>query len=181
MKNKKENKLASITESTYGKLCTKLNLKKAPDKEMFIKHVYNDKRLFHILNKYEVRYLFNLKNLLQEYDVDDSEFTFMRLVPKRKDTKKYVFEKESFLKYHLNNNCEALFNDYLDFYIPQELREQGDFAIEDYRTWFKNKGYKEDYLNGEFDQQAMIFQYNMKFPNQYMVSPLGENFKLVQR
>ena len=179
-KNMKKNEMVSITESTYAKLCTKVKLKKALDKEMFIKHVYNDERIFNIFNKYEVRVLFNLKNLLQECDVDDSDFTFLLHVPKRKDTKKYVFEKESFLKYHLNDNCEALFKDYLDFYIPQDLREKGDFAIEDYRTWFKNKGYKEDYLNGKLDQEAMIFQYNMKFPKLYKVMPLKESFKLVQ-
>lgn len=179
-KNIRQNELVSLTESTYAKLCTKVKLNKTLDKEMFIKHVYNDERVFNIFNKYEVQFLFNLKNLFHACDVDDSDFTFLRFVPKRKDTKKYVFEKESFLKYHLNDNCEALFKDYLDFYIPQDLREKGDFAIEDYRTWFKNKGYKEDYLNGDLDQEAMIFRYNMKFPKLYKVMPLNENFKLVQ-
>ena len=58
-KNMKKNEMVSITESTYAKLCTKVKLKKALDKEMFIKHVYNDERIFNIFNKYEVRVLFN--------------------------------------------------------------------------------------------------------------------------
>ena len=179
-KNMKKNKMASITESTYNQLCANVELKETIDKERFKKYIFDDERLFYVFNKFEIQYLFNLKNLVNESEIDDFVFEFFRFVPKSTDKKEYVFEKESFLKYHLNDECEALGNDFVDFYIPEDLRGKGNLAIEDYRTWFKHKGYRENYFNECLDQEEMIYQYNMKFPKLYKVMPLKESFKLVQ-
>ena len=72
--NMKKNKMVSITESTYNQLCANVELKETIDKERFKKYIFDDERLFYVFNKFEIQYLFNLKNLVNESEIDDFVF-----------------------------------------------------------------------------------------------------------
>jgi hypothetical protein len=145
---------------------------------MFIEHIYNDERVYYCLNKKEIKYLFNFCNLL----CDENRFMieFYNEVPDRVDNKRFVFEKAGSLKYHLFHDCPSLNKNFIDFHIPDEIRKIGDQAIEEYRTWFKEKGFAQDFFSGKKYQERMIFSYNMKFPKKYSIPSLNEQFKLIE-
>ncbi len=168
---------AYITNFTFSKLCRNLNIKTEVDLETFIYHIYDDASLFYFFNKLELKYLFNYKNILEN---DENYLVqYYQHVPKRIDTKSFVFEKPRKLKYHLSNECECMKHDYVDFHIPQDIRDLGDDVVEEYRNWFKEKDYANQYFQGILDIPKVVFDYNMMFPPKYKVTPLNEKYKLV--
>jgi len=58
----------------------------------------------------------------------------------RPDTGKYVFE-ESKPAYHLDAGCDRLTADYINYIIPESIRDQGRAAIAAYREWFRANMY----------------------------------------
>lgn len=169
--------MAHITNYTFSKLCNKLDLKKDVDLDFFINHVYNDKFIFYILNKVEIKYLFNYKNMLED---DQKYFTeYYRFVPEKFDTQRFVFESKGKLKYHLSADCALLKKDYVNYYIPIEIQEIGETAVNDFRNWFKSQSYMELYKKNQLDIGKVVFDYNMLFPSKYNVKPLNEKYKLV--
>lgn len=171
--------MALITNHTFGKLCSRVEINKEIDLATFIQFIYDDERLYYVLNKLEIKYLFNYRNLLNDEDTFMVEF--YNEVPERIDKKQFVFEKAGKLKYHTFSNCSSLNKDFIDFHIPVEIREKGELAVNDYRTWFKEKRIADDFFNGKLDQEKMIFAYNMRFPPKYSIPPLNEQFKLIEK
>ena len=55
--------------------------------------------------------------------------TILQCNSEKKDSKEFVFDKEGKTKYHLTGDCEFIKKDYLDFNIPDEIRELGDDAV----------------------------------------------------
>jgi hypothetical protein len=166
-----------ITKYTFSKLCRNLDIKKEIDLQTFKDHIYNDEILFYIFNKFELKYLFNYKNLLENDEQYIAEY--YQYVPKTIDTKSYVFEKPRKLKYHLTGDCEFLNSDYVDFHIPKDITDLGLEAVNEFRTWFKSKEYAQKYFNGTLSNSKVVFDFNMKFPSKYNIKPLNENYKLV--
>jgi hypothetical protein len=110
----------------------------------------------------------------EKYIIEYYDFT-----PVKKDSKSFVFEKGGKLKYHLNENCEFLKRDYVNFHIPKSIIDLGDEVVEEFRAWFKSKGYIESYFKENLDVSKVVFDFNMKFPSKYSIAPLNENYKLV--
>ena len=169
--------MAYLTNYTFSKLSRKLEVKQEIDLELFLNKVYNDPKIFRLFNKFEIRYLFVYKQLLES--LETFQKTYYLFVPEREDTKKLVFEKGGKLKYHLNKECRLINNNFIDFTIPIEITEKGDIIVQEYRDWFKSKGYAEDYFLKKLDLSKVVFDYNMIFPPRYGVSPLNENYKLI--
>ncbi|GGG51816.1 hypothetical protein [Bizionia arctica] len=170
--------MAYLTKHTYSKLSRKIDLKTKVSQQLFMKHILNDQKLYYIFNSVELKYLFNFK-LLFENNKEQMEH-YLSYVPKQKDEKKYVFETKRKLKYHLSSACSFLKKDFLNFNIPQEIRDLGDVAIEDYRSWFKKEGYAEQYSEGILDVSVVVFRYNNIFPMKYGVARLNEKYNLIE-
>ena len=170
--------MAFLTNYTYAKLCQSLDVKQEITLDFFIENVYNNNQLYYIFNKFELKYLFNYKNLLQDEKYYFEEY--YQVIPEKVDTKTYVFEKGGKAIYHLTESCKFINKDFIDFNIPEDLKSKGEEAIEDYRNWFKTMGYAEKFNNNVLDIPAMVFAYNSIFPNRYDLKPLNENYSLVE-
>ena len=169
--------MAHITNYTFGKLCRKLNVNQEIDLVLFLNDVFNDPKIFSIFNKFEIKYLFVYKQILE--DLDKFQKTYYQEVPEREDSQRMVFEKGGKLKYHLDSQCNLLNNNFIDFNIPPEITDIGDNVVQEYRDWFKAKGYADEYFNNQLDITKLVFDYNMKFPPKYNVPVLNENYKLI--
>ncbi|MGO4912498.1 hypothetical protein [Leeuwenhoekiella sp. W20_SRS_FM14] len=171
--------MAHLTNYTFSKLCKKLEINRDIDLDLFVEYVYEDPQIYYILNKFEIKYLFNYRTLLEDEDKFYAEY--YQEVPERVDTQTYVFERAGKLKYHLNNSCAFINKDFIDFNIPPEIQELGNEVVTEFREWFKSKGYAEEYYNGTLDTEKVVFNYNVKFPPKYKVPVLNENYELVKR
>jgi hypothetical protein len=169
--------MAHLTNYTYGKLCRQLEINQEIDLDLFLKEVYNNPKIYSIFNKLEINYLFIYKQLLD--DSEKFQKVYYQKVPERQDTKRMVFEKAGKLKYHLDNKCQLINNNFIDFNIPPEITNLGDNFVQEYRDWFKANGYAEAYFNNQLDVTKVVFDYNMKFPPKYNISVLNENYKLI--
>ena len=78
-------------------------------------------------------------------------------------------------------NCGFINKDFIDFTIPEDLKEKGDEAVEEYRNWFKLMAFAEQFYSNTLDISKMVFAYNSKFPKKYNVKPLNEGYKLVEQ
>lgn len=169
--------MAYLTKYNLSKLCQKLEIKVDISLDMFLEHIYDDKEIFFILNKREVEYLFIYKMLL-----DDEEKFFVEYydeVPEKEDTKNMVFNKGGKMKYHLSPSCKLLKKDYLDFNIPEDIKEKGDNAVEEYREWFRINNYGEKFKNKEIDKEFIIRAFNLKYPSKYDIKRIEDNSNLL--
>lgn len=171
--------MAYLTKYTFSKLCRKLEIKPDIDLDFFLNHIYNDQKIYFMLNKFEARYLFVYKSLLD--DEEKFKLEYYEEVPERIDTQSYVFEQSGKLKYHLNENCTFINKDFIDFNIPSEIQELGNKAVQEYRDWFKSKGYAELYFSGNLDKNVVVFNYNILFPRKYNIPVLNENYELIAK
>lgn len=167
-----------LTNHTFQKLCRKINLKEQIEMADFVAHIYNDSSLFYFFNSFELKYLFNFKTLLENNK--ETQVNYFEYVPERKDTKQFVFEKKGTLKYHLYNDCDFLKKDFVNYNIPPEIKELGSDAIEEYRTWFIAKGFATKYEGLNYPVSKIIFHYNLKYPKKYAITPLAEDYPLIE-
>ncbi len=169
--------MANLTNYTYSKLCRKLEIKETIDLDFFLKNIYNDQQIYFMLNKFEARYLFVYKSLLD--DEEKFYLEFYKEVPERIDTQNYVYEQAGKLKYHLSQDCVFIKKDFIDFNIPPEIKELGNDVVKEFRDWFKSKGYAELYFSGNLDKSVVVFNYNILFPRKFNVPVLNENYELI--
>lgn len=169
--------MANVTKFTFSKLCNKLELNIDITLEMFLEHIYNDPTIYYIFNKKEIKFLFKYKNILE----DEEKFVleYYQFVPERQDQHNYVFETNRTMKYHLFNDCKYLASDYVDFRIPDDIKELGLEAVQYYRDWFKDQEYAEKFFNNTLKVNQVVFDYNMHFPPRYNVKPLNEDYALI--
>lgn len=169
--------MAYLTKYNIGQLCQKLEVKKEISLEMFLENVYNDKQIYFILNKREIRYLFVYKML-----IDDEEKFYVEYyqeVPEKADSKNLVNNKGGRMKYHLSSDCKLLTKDYLDFNIPRDIKEQGDKAIDEYREWFRENNFTERYKSKTIDKNTIISAFNSKYPVKYDIKRIEDNSNLL--
>lgn len=171
--------MVHLTNYTFSKLCKKLEINRDIDLDFFLEYVYDDLQVYYMLNKFDIKYLFNYRTLLEDEDRYLAEY--YEEVPEREDTQSYVFERGGKLKYHLDNNCKFLKKDFVDFNIPSDIQNLGHEVVKEYRDWFRSMGYADDYNNDILDPQKVVFSYNSKFPPKYNIPILNDNYKLVQR
>jgi hypothetical protein len=169
--------MAFLTQYTFSQLCKKSEIKCEIDLNLFINNVYDNKFIFGILNERQIKYLFNYKLLIQ----DEEKFliNFYENIPEKKDRQKYVMEKARKLKYHISNSCKYIHKDFLGFIIPPEIKAIGSDAVDDYRNWYKSKGYIEDYHQNNLNKSKVIIAYNNKFPQKYDLPKLNEKYQLI--
>src|SRR5690606_21300794 len=53
-----------------------------------------------------------------------------------KDTKTLVYEGSQ-PSYHMDERCERLTSNFINFKIPADIQAKGDSAVEEFRKWFK--------------------------------------------
>jgi hypothetical protein len=168
--------MAYLTKYTFLKLCKKLEINCEIDLNLFIDNIYEDRFLFKILNKKQIKFLFIHKLLLQ----DESKFIidYYQKMPEKKDQQNYVLEKGGKPKYHISDSCEYLQKNFIGFIIPIEIKKLGNETIEEFRSWFKSKGYIEDFHLNNLDKNKVIFDYNFQFRPKYKLPFLKENHQL---
>lgn len=169
--------MAYLTKYNLGQLCQKLKINVEITLEMFLKHIYNDTEMYTLLNKRELEYLFKYKMLLD----DEEKFVveYYSEVPEKEDTKNFVFNKGGKMKYHLSSECKLITKDYLDFKIPEEIKDIGNEAIEEYRSWFNSNGFGDKFRNKTIDKSAIAFAFNLKYPAKYNISPIEDNSNIL--
>ena len=170
--------MAHLTNYTYYKLCKTLDINLDIVLEVFLEYIYDDIEIFFIFNKFELKYLFNYRNILK--DEIDFSHKFYNEIPERKDTQTFVFEKAGKSKYHLSNKCSLIKKDFLDFHIPPEIQNLGNEVIEEYRLWFKYNFFSERFIKDEITASKIVFEYNVLFPAKYNIPILNESYKLVE-
>lgn len=52
------------------------------------------------------------------------------------DRKKYVYEGAK-PSYHKSEDCPFLHSNFINYPIPEEIRAKGDYAVQEFRNWFK--------------------------------------------
>lgn len=177
-----------MTEASFKKLISKLSINVEITEELFTKEIYPNGQLYYLLNDLERKDLFNYAMLLK----DEEQFAtrYYKYVPEEPDTKRLVFNEGGKTKYHLDCDCNFLKQDYLDFFIPEEILklhkafvkeycDGGEMNITDYvkeyRDWFKDNLFKERYLKGEISIGFINREFNRKYCLKYGISPLVEN------
>lgn len=171
--------MAYLTAYNYSKLCRTIKLDQDISLEMFMSKIMDNKTLFYMLSKVELKYLFKFSNILSNEEEFIAEY--FNQVQMREDTKKYVFERSSKIKYHIYSDCDLISNKFTGHVIPEEIRDLGDKAIEEFRNWFKKNDYAEKAKSGKLDEKAMIFNYNMTFASKYEeIKPIPEDSTLLK-
>ena len=175
--------MAYLTSYNYGKLCQELKLDDELQitLEVFLENIYNDKDFFYILNKLQLEYLFKYRMLLA--DTETFILKYYKHVPEEEDNKIWVFSKGGKIKYHLSLDCKTLGNDFIDFMIPDDIRNKGgDEAIDEYRSWFTNQGYAQLFKNQKITKDEIINAYNSKYPKKYGIKPIegGSNLLTIE-
>lgn len=164
-----------ISKYSFEKLCKKLDVKEEINKDFFFKHIYENHKISKFFNKLDLKYLFNVKNML------NGEICFYEMTAKSNDSNSYVFEQSGrTLKYHLNSECIYLKNDYQNYTVPPEISNRGIEAVKKYRDWFIDNKFKEQIEKGEIDKSLILYKYNTEFRKQLGVPALNENYELIK-
>ncbi len=164
-----------ISKYSFEKLCKKLDVKEEINKDFFFKHIYENHKISKFFNKLDLKYLFNVKNML------NGEISFYEMTAKSNDSNSYVFEQSGrTLKYHLNSDCVYLKNDYQNYTVPSEIGNLGIEAVKKYRDWFIDNKFKEQIEKGEIDKSLILYKYNTEFRKQLGVPALNENYELIK-
>jgi acetone carboxylase gamma subunit len=165
--------MAYMTEFSFQKLISEVDIKVKITKELFLKEIYPDGQLYDILNDVERKYLFKYAMLLK----DEEAFVtnYYKYVPEEPDTEQLVFSEGGKIKYHIDSECEMLRKDFKDFYIPEEIRNLGSDAVCEFRNWFKQNGFKEKLENEMISIGKIIREFNNKYVPKYRLNPLDEN------
>lgn len=195
--------MAIITNSAFNKLINSFS-KVITDEELvsydnFLKNVFNNKMIYFTFNKLERQKLFAAKSLLE----DEKGFInkYFREVGIREDDMKFVYQTGGKYKYHLYADCIAVTKRFVDFIIPEEIRNLGPAGVQEFRKWFSKGAYKqkyEDLIHIEEDQNTenldarqilvkknnlnreIIREYNSIFPAKYQLPLIPENYYLIR-
>jgi len=169
--------VAIVTEFTFGKLVSKFevkNLEEYISREFFFENIYPNYELFSFFSQSDLRRLYNYKFFLENHE----NLEVYEFVERQPDTKRYVFNKGGNLKYHLDDNCKTLHSNYIDFNIPEEVRENK--LVEEYREWFKKNLFKEKFESGAGILELFILSYNTGFGKANNLNTLNRDYKLVE-
>ncbi len=123
--------MAYITLANAEKIVFNVNIKSLD----LTGNIY--KQPIYFFSKYEENCLLAIKEFLK-----NPEFFFNEIyVPVAlKDTCSFVYEGNE-PAYHNKNNCPLLLSDYLNYEIPEAIKEQGFEAVKIFRRWFKENEY----------------------------------------
>lgn len=126
--------MAFITKSTYTAL--RIRYEKVFLDDFFEKIQEQDWRIKHLIKYFELqRNDFNWYSVLEK-----KELHIFKVLPKRIDSKEFVYKKGGNYVYHRYKDCEN-FKGFIDYKIPNPVREyceiiENDDLIDEYRKWF---------------------------------------------
>lgn len=177
--------MAFVTNSTFNLLTSKIGQLISVDfddsLDFYTNNIFSDKRTYFLFNKLELSKLFTAKSILE----DEKKFIniYFSELNIREDNKLFVFSKGGKYKFHLYEDCESLNKDYVDFRVPEEIRDTGDDAINNFRNWFVQNNFKDKYLqnfenfvdNKELDKYVVSL-YNNLFPSKYNIKKLHDDY-----
>lgn len=164
--------MAYLTNSAFFRLANQIEFEEIShiDIDFFYKEIYDDKGLYYFFNQLDLKNLFNTKRLLE---TEDFTAVVHRKVSKRPDERRFIYTRETAIKYHLFQDCEALNRGFRDFRIPEDIKDIDDDEfkeeiIEELRDWFKENNFTRERLDrGEIRKETIIMRYNNKFPVEY--------------
>lgn len=165
--------MAYMTEFSFQKLISEVDVKVEITKELFLKEIYPNGQLYDILNDVERKYLFKYAMLLKDEEAFVTKY--YKYVPEEPDTEQLVFNEGGKIKYHKDSECEMLQKDFKDFYIPEEIRKLGPIAVNEFRNWFKQNGFKEKLEHEMISIGKINREFNNKYVPKYRLKPLDEN------
>lgn len=170
--------MAFVTRHTFSKLCSDLNVKFELKKDEFLKTVFSEEHFYYVFNSTERRFLFIYSSILEDEEL--FKIKYFNNIPEREDHYQYVHESAGKSKYHLFDDCPMLFRDFEDFLVPQEIRKMqnidGISIIKEFRQWFDYNDFTERYHMNEINSKQIVIEYNQKFPKEYGVGELNEDF-----
>lgn len=177
--------MAFVTNSTFNLLTSTIGQLISEDfddsLEFYSTNIFSDKRTYFLFNKLELSKLFTAKSILQ----DEKKFInlYFSELNVKEDNKLYVFSKGGKYKFHLHKDCESLNKNFIDFRVPEDIRELGDEAINDFRNWFVQNNFKDKFLqnfenfnsNKDLDEYVVRL-YNNLFPIKYNIKKLPDEY-----
>lgn len=172
--------MAFLTEYSYRQLIQRIEIKNVDriDQQFFKTNIYDNDYLFYFFNQFDLKNLFAEKIALSGGD-NAFSITYKK-VPVRKDNQTYIFEIKGNVKYHKNNQCEALNRGFKNFKIPEPVvklekidSEKHQKIVKSIRQWFENKNYTvERYIAGEINDKLLTANFNTIFPEKYDIGPI---------
>lgn len=171
--------MAFLTDYSYRQLIERIKIESIDriDKQFFKTNIYDNDYLFYFFNQFDLKKLFAEKIILSK----NKAFTLVyKEVPKRVDNQTYVLEIKGNVKYHKDNQCDALNRGFKNFHMPEPilyLKDDGsgkrDKIIEDIRQWFKINNYTvKRYEAGEINDRILTADFNDLFPKKYGIEPI---------
>ena len=171
--------MAFLTEYSYRQLIERVEIENLDriDQQFFKTNIYDNDYLYYLFNQLELKKLFAEKILLSE---DKAYAITHKEVPERKDNQTYVLEIKGNVKYHKNNQCEALNRGFKNFYMPEpvvnlarEDSDKHDNIVKEIRQWFKKNNYTVPrYEAGEINDKILTVDFNNTFPEKYNIEPI---------
>ena len=161
----------SITTSNFKKLIYKSQIEIEKNISILFESIYDKIDLSPYVSTNEAATIFKAVKFLM-----DSENFMLDLKNKNiinRDKGNSVASRSNYIftsspKYHENNDCKTLLNDFKNFEIPEEIRKKGDEEIAKFRDFAKENA---DFLkNGKED--IFIYKLKMKFSLKQPISKI---------
>lgn len=114
-----------ITNYNFSKIIRDADIKDVGEGDVYKKPIY-------FLNKTEKGKLLKIKELLQLNDQESIKS--YNKIERKEDTKSWIFEGGK-PAYHQIPNCSTLNSEYINFPIPEEIRDSN--RVQEFREWFK--------------------------------------------
>lgn len=143
--------MAYITKNNESQIVsaiTKLDIFKALDLNIYQYPIS-------MLSNAEKKRLAKIKEFFQNFELYLEEIFHCKIAI---DTKTFVNEGKP-PAYHYYQDCQGMHSDYLDYYLPVEIKAKGDSEIQRYRDWFTENKY---ILNS--DPTLFSTRLQLKFP-----------------
>lgn len=140
--------MSFITLSNANRIIFKTDLKDAKINGVIYK------KAIYFLNKYEIKNLLAIQEFFKNPELFFNQY--YKPLESRKDTLQYIFEAST-SSYHNSADCERLCSDYINFELPEEIKEKGTAVIEEFRIWFKQNRYLMD------DPQVFIMRMQLRW------------------
>lgn len=194
--------MAVLTNATFNRLVNSssnsLKNEVKIDYLFFLENIYNNRMLPYVFNKYEKEKLFTAKCLLE----DEKKFIVEHYnkLAYRRDDMKYVYSRGGRYKFHIYEDCEAVSNIFVDFIIPEEIRDMGEDYVSEFRLWFERMKFKDRYFGIKCDEEdvnnptniktlandklilhkQIVDEYNKIYPIKYGINPLAYDYLLIR-
>ncbi|GLB52782.1 hypothetical protein NBRC110019_18220 [Neptunitalea chrysea] len=169
--------VAFVTEFTFNKLASDFELEDFYihiSKQFFIENIYPEPKLYSIFSQINLRKLYVYKFILENHD----NLKIYKFIEKEKDSKLYVFARGGKQKYHIFRDCKTLNNDFKDYHIPREVKENE--LINEFRAWFEYHNFKEKKLPDRELTALVVFRYNTSFSVKHKLPKLNEGYELIE-